>query len=103
MPCSAPLRTPIMAACTRSAPARGHIVREHGRGPLIRLQLRHRARQPKVRQLHRALAVQQQVARLRARIQRSQVGASLDRAPPKRQLALCGSDVSARAATDSEG
>ena len=103
MPCSAPLLTPIMVTCTRSAPARGHIVREHGRGPLIRLQLRHRARQPKVRQLYRAFAVQQQVARLRACIKRSQVCASLDRTPSKRQPAPCSSDVSARLATDSEG
>jgi hypothetical protein len=48
----------------RPVPARGHVVRQDGVVAVGRVELRHRARQPKVRQLDLALAVEQQVAGL---------------------------------------
>ncbi len=49
-----------------AVPPRGHIVCQDWGRPLVRLQLCDTPSQAKVRQLHRALAVQQQIARLRA-------------------------------------
>lgn len=48
----------------RSVPPRGHIVRQYGRGALISFQLCNAPRKSEIRQLHSALAVEQQVARL---------------------------------------
>ena len=50
----------------RPVPPCGHIVREEGRGPAVSPHRLQGARQAEVRQLHAALAVEQQVAGLRA-------------------------------------
>ena len=48
-----------------AVPAGGDVVCQDGAGPVVRRQLRHGPRQPEVRQLDLALAVEQQVAGLR--------------------------------------
>eukprot|EP00955_Chlamydomonas_euryale_P095147 364915-Chlamydomonas_euryale.AAC.31 len=48
----------------RAVPARGDIVREDGVVSVVRVELRHAARKPKVRQLDHAVRVEQQIGRL---------------------------------------
>jgi hypothetical protein len=58
----------------RAVPPSCHVVCQDRRRPLVRLQLGHAPRQAKVRQLHRAFAVQEQVARLRTGREARQTG-----------------------------